>query len=254
MGAVGFVLLVACSNVANLLLARAAYRSSEVSVRVAVGASRWDVVRQLLVEAVMLSLVAGVIGLILSVGGIRWFDAETQNVGKPYWMVFTMDWRTFAFFLTVCVATGIIFGLAPALHVSRTNVYETLKEGGRSGSGGLRARRWSTGLIVVQLALTLVLLAGAGFMTKSFLTLYAMDIGIDTSRMVTMNMILPTRKYPTRRSARHSSVAWTSGSRRSRASRPPRRPTFRRSRAARVARSRSTGRRPPRARARQPSR
>ena len=197
MGAVGFVLLVACSNVANLLLARAAYRSSEVSVRVAVGARRWDVIRQLLVEAVMLSLVAGVIGLFLSVGGIRWFDAETQNVGKPYWMVFTMDWRTFAFFLTVCVATGIIFGLAPALHVSRTNVYETLKEGGRSGSGGMRARRWSTGLIVAQLALTLVLLAGAGFMTKSFLTLYAMDIGIDTARMVTMNMILPTRKYPT---------------------------------------------------------
>jgi predicted permease len=196
LGAVGFVLLVACSNVANLLLSRAAHRSAEVSVRVAMGASRWDVVRQLLVEAVLLSFVAGAIGLVLSIGGIRWFDAETQNIGKPYWMVFTMDWRTFGFFLGVCLATGVIFGLAPALHVSRTNVFETLKEGGRSGSGGLRAKRWSAGLIVVQLALTLVLLAGAGFMMRSFLTMYGTDIGIDTSRLLTMNMILPARKYP----------------------------------------------------------
>src|SRR4030095_10480516 len=103
MGAVGFVLLVACSNVANLLLSRAAHRSNEVSVRVAMGARRWDVIRQLLVEAVLLSCLAGGLGLILSVFGIRWFDAQTQNVGKPYWMVFTMDWRTFAFFLGVCL-------------------------------------------------------------------------------------------------------------------------------------------------------
>jgi predicted permease len=197
MGAVAFVLLIACSNVANLLLARAARRANEISVRVALGASRWRIVRQLLIESVMLALVAGALGLLLSMGGIRWFDAETQNVGKPYWMVFTMDWRTFAFFLTVCLATGIIFGLAPALHVSKTNVYETLKEGGRTGSGGMRARRWTAGLIVGELALTLVLLAGAGFMMRSFLTMYSMDVGIDTSRLLTMNMILPARKYPT---------------------------------------------------------
>ncbi len=196
MGAVGFVLLIACSNVANLLLSRAAHRSSEVSVRVAMGASRWHVVRQLLIEAILLSLVAGAFGLLLSIAGIRWFDAETQNVGKPYWMVFTMDWRTFAFFLGVCLLTGLIFGLAPALHVSRVNVYETLKEGGRSGSGGTRARRWSAALIVTQLALTLVLLAGAGLMMRSFLTMYAMDIGVDTSRMMSLNMIISARKYP----------------------------------------------------------
>ena len=196
MGAVGFVLLIACSNVANLLLSRAAHRSSEVSVRVAMGASRWQVVRQLLIEAMLLSLVAGAVGLLLSIAGIRWFDAETQNVGKPYWMVFTMDWRTFAFFLGVCLLTGLIFGLAPALHVSRVNVYETLKEGGRSGSGSIRARRWSAALIVTQLALTLVLLAGAGLMMRSFLTMYAMDIGVDTSRMLSLNMIISARKYP----------------------------------------------------------
>jgi putative ABC transport system permease protein len=196
MGAVGFVLLVACSNVANLLLARAAHRSSEISVRVALGASRWHVVRQLLIEAVLLSCFAGVFGLVLSVLGVRWFDAQTQNVGKPYWMVFEMDWRTTLFFMAVCLLTGIVFGLAPALHVSRTNVAETLKEGGRSGSGGIRARRWTSGLIVAQLALTMVLLAGAGFMMRSFLNMYGIEVGIDTSRLVTMQMILSARKYP----------------------------------------------------------
>ncbi len=197
MGAVGFVLLIACSNVANLLLSRAARRSSEVSIRVAVGASRWHIVRQLLIESILLAFVAGIFGLLLSIGGIRWFDAETQGVGKPYWMVFEMDWRTFGFFLSVCLATGVIFGLAPALHVSRTNVHEMLKEGGRSGSSGIRARRWTAGLIVVQVALTLVLLAGAGFMMRSFFTMYRMDIGISTSRLLSMNMILSARKYPT---------------------------------------------------------
>jgi predicted permease len=196
MGAVGFVLLIACSNVANLLLARAARRSNEMSVRVAVGASRWHIVRQLLVESILLALVAGAVGLLLSMAGIRWFDAEAQDIGRPYWMVFTMDWRTFGVLLLLCVATGIIFGLAPALHASRTNVHEMLKEGGRTGSAGMRARRWTAALIVVQLALTLVLLAGAGFMTRSFLTLYRMDIGISTSRLLSMNMILSARKYP----------------------------------------------------------
>ena len=197
MGAVAFVLLIACSNVANLLLARAARRTSEVSVRMAVGASRWQVVRQLLIESVLLALVAGALGLLLSVAGIRWFDAETQNVGKPFWMVFTMDWRTFGFLLAVCLATGVLFGLAPALHVSRTNINETLKEGGRSGSGGIRVRRWTSGLMVTQLALTLVLLAGAGFMMRSFVEMANREIGIDTSRVLTLNMILPVRRYPT---------------------------------------------------------
>lgn len=196
MGAVAFVLLIACSNVANLLLAKAAGRSGEMSVRVAVGASRWHIVRQLLVESGLLALVAGALGLLLSVAGIRWFSAEAQNVGIPYWMVFSMDWRTFAFFLAVCLATGLLFGLAPALHASTTNVHELLKEGGRTGTGGIRARRLTMGLIVAQIALTLVLLAGAGLMLRSFLTMYRMDIGIDTSRLVVSGMIIPASKYP----------------------------------------------------------
>jgi predicted permease len=168
-----------------------------MSVRVAIGASRWQVVRQLLTESVLLAFVAGALGLLLSVAGIRWFDSETQNIGRPFWMVFTMDWRTFGFLFGICIVTGVLFGLAPALHVSRTNVNETLKEGGRSGSTGIRARRWANGLIVAQLALTLVLLAGAGFMMRSFFEMYNREIGIDTSRVLTMQMILPVRKYPT---------------------------------------------------------
>jgi putative ABC transport system permease protein len=197
MGAVAFVLLIACSNVANLLLARAAHRSREVAVRVALGATRWRIVRQLLVESVLLSSISGVIGLGFALVLIRWFDGETSNIGKPYWMVFSMDTQVFLFFAGVCLLTGIAFGLAPALHISKTNVNEVLKEGGRSGSGGLRARRWTTALIVTELALTLVLLAGAGFMMRSFLNLYRQEVGFDTSRLLTMTFILPNRKYAT---------------------------------------------------------
>ena len=196
MGAVAFVLLIACSNVANLLLAKAANRARELSVRISLGASRWRIVRQLLVESVLLALASGVVGFALSVLGIRWFDAVTQDVGKPYYMEFSLDTTVFAFFTAVCLATGIVFGLAPALHVSKTNVNEILKEGGRSGSGGTRARRWTGALIVVNLTLTLVLLAAAGFMIRSFLAMYRMDPGVDTSRLLTMQMALSIRKYP----------------------------------------------------------
>ena len=195
-GAVVFVLLIACANVANLLLARSAHRSQEMSVRAALGASRWRVVRQLLVESVMLACLAGVAGYGLAVAGVRWFDAATQDVGKPHWMEFTMDGTVFAFIAAICLATGVLFGLAPALHVSKTDVNEVLKEGGRGRSGGLRVRRWTRTLIVAELALTLVLLAGAGFMMRSFLTMYQMDTGLETSRLLTMRIYLPLTKYP----------------------------------------------------------
>ena len=198
MGAVAFVLLIACANVANLLLARSSQRVREVGVRISLGATRWRVVRQLLVESVVLAALSGALGLLIAVGGTRWFEAVTQDVGKPYWIHFTMDGRVFAFFAAVCLGTGVVFGLAPALHISRTDINEVLKEsGGRSGSGGIRARRWTSALIVVEVALTLVLLAGAGFMMRSFLTLYRLDIGVETAHLLTLNLVLPDRKYPT---------------------------------------------------------
>ncbi len=196
MGAVGFVLLIACANVANLLLARSANRAREISVRVSLGATRFRIVRQLLVESVLLALVSGVLGFGLSIIGIRLFDAAVADVGKPYWIKFTLDGRVFAFLAAICLGTGFVFGLAPALHVSKTDINEVLKEGGRSGSG-LRARRWTSTLIIVELALTLVLLAGAGYMVRSFIVLYQRDVGTETSHLLTMRLQLPNRKYPT---------------------------------------------------------
>jgi len=197
MGAVAFVLLIACANVANLLLARASRRAREVTVRVSLGATRWRVVRQLLVESVLLAVVSGVLSFPLSLYGIRMFDIATQDVGKPYYMDFRMDGSVYAFFAVICLATGVVFGLAPALHMSKTNLTDVLKEGGRSGTGGVRARRWTSALMVVELALTLVLLAGAGFMTRSFLALYSMDLGVETKQLMMAQLALPGAKYRT---------------------------------------------------------
>lgn len=195
MGAVGFVLLIACANVANLLLARAADRAREIAVRASIGATRWRIVRQLMVESVVLAGISGLGGLGVAYYVIRWFDAAIQEVGRPYWMTFTMDLSVFAFIAAVCLTTALVFGLAPAMYVSRTSAYEVLKDGGRSSSTGMRARRWSAGLVVAQLTFTVVLLAGAGFMLRSFLHLYRADIGFDTSRLLTMSLAFPPRKY-----------------------------------------------------------
>jgi predicted permease len=197
MGAVGFVLLIACANVANLLLSRSARRSREIAVRIALGASRGRVIRQLLVESTLLAFLGGVLGWIMSLVGVRLFDMAVQDVGKPYWIRFTMDATVFAFLVAVCFATGIIFGIVPALQVSKTNLNEILKESGRGNAGGRRARWMASTMVVVELALTIVLLAGAGLMIRSFMKLYSMDIGVDTSRMLTMRMSLPDKKYPT---------------------------------------------------------
>jgi putative ABC transport system permease protein len=196
MGAVTFVLLIACANVANLLLARAAQRSSEMAVRVSLGATRWRLARQLLVESLLLAVVSGVAGLAVAVIGIKLFDHALPD-GRPYWVTFTLDPIVFAFLAAVSLGAGILFGLAPALHVSKTGVADVLKESGRSGTIGVRARRWTSALIVTEVALTLALLAGAGFMMRSFLSLYRMDIGVDTSRLLMMQLPLPDAKYPT---------------------------------------------------------
>ena len=196
MGAVAFVLLIACANVANLLLARSARRAREVAVRVSLGASRWRVVRQLLLESVVLAVLAGAVGLVLAAVGIRLFDLAVADVGKPYWIQFTMDWRVFSFLGFVCLATSVVFGLAPALHLSKTNVNELLQEGGRSGTGGARVTRLSGAMVVVEVMLTVVLLAGAGLMIRSFLVQYQLDIGVDGDRILTARMVLPRETYP----------------------------------------------------------
>jgi putative ABC transport system permease protein len=197
MGAVSFVLLIACANVANLLISRSAQRARELAVRIALGATRWRVVRQLLVESVVLGCIGGGIGLLLAATGVQLLDAAVQDPGKPYWITFTMDYVVLGYVAAICVLTGILFGLAPALHVSKTNINDVLKEGGRGHAGDRRVRWLSGVMVVLELALTIVLLAGAGLMIRSFMKLYTLDIGIRTDHLMTMRMHLPESKYAT---------------------------------------------------------
>jgi putative ABC transport system permease protein len=197
LGAVGFVLLIACANVANLLLARALARTREVSIRAALGASRWRVIRQLLVESVLIGILGGLGGLALAYWGVGLFDKAVANVGKPYWIVFRFDLTVFAYLAAVCVAAGVLFGLAPALQLSRVDLNSTLKEGGRGSSGAARSRWLSGFLVVSEVALSLVLLVGAGLLARSFLNSYAQTAGIRAERFLTMRVDLSGKKYAT---------------------------------------------------------
>ena len=131
LGAVGFVLLIACADVANMMLARALSRKREMSIRTALGASRWRVIRQLLMESVLLSTLGGVLGLGLAALGVRWFDFSTREI-RPSWIAFTMDYAVFGYFAALCIVSGLLFGTAPALRASRADLNEVMKEGGRS--------------------------------------------------------------------------------------------------------------------------
>ena len=195
--AVGFVLLIACANVANLLLARAASRTREVTVRMSMGASRWRIVRQLLVESLLLASIAGVCGLGLSVFGIRLFWANAADSHPPYWLRFPFDFRVFLYMAAVCLGTSILFGLLPALQTARTNLVEVLNEAGRAATGGRRRRRWSGALIVGQIALTLVLLSGAMAVVQNVVSLSRVEAGVDTSRLLRLRIDLPSSTYGT---------------------------------------------------------
>ncbi len=196
MGAVVFVLIIACANVANLLVARSAHRAREVAVRVAQGATQWRIVRQLLTESLALGAVGSAAGLGLAAAGIRLLDVSTRDIGKPFWMTFHLDGAVVAFLALACVGSSVLFGLAPALHVSKTPVGVLLREGGRTGAGGMRARRLAAAMVVVEVALAVVLLAGAGLMIRSFQELYRIDLGFDPARVLTGQITLVARKYP----------------------------------------------------------
>jgi putative ABC transport system permease protein len=194
LGAVGFVLLIACANIANLLLARAAARQKEMAIRAALGAGRWRVIRQLLTESLLLAASAGALATILAVCGVGLLRAILPD-NFPRAEEIGVDARAFSFTLVVSLLTGLIFGLIPALQASRTDLNETLKEGGRSSGGGSRNRLGRL-LVPTEVALSLLLLVGAGLMLRSFIRLMSVDPGFDPQNALTVVISLPQNKYP----------------------------------------------------------
>jgi putative ABC transport system permease protein len=194
MGAATLVLLIACSNVANLLLARATARQREISIRAALGAGRWRIVRQLLTESVIIGLLSAPLGIGIAYIGIKMLDSSMPPDEVPYFIQWSLDARSLAYTIVIAMATGIVFGLMPALQAVRSNLQSTLKEGGRGNAGGSRA--WMrNGLVIVEIALSLVLLVGASLFVRSFLNLQTSTVGFDTAPLTTMRFAMPGTAY-----------------------------------------------------------
>ena len=194
LGAVGLVLLIACANVANLLLARAAIRQKEIALRVALGARRWRLLRQFLTESVLLATIGGILGLAIAFAGLlllRSFIPENISQAREV----SLDLKVLGFTLLVSILTGLIFGLAPAIQAVRMNQSETLKEGGRDSVTGRSGKRLRGLLVTAEVAVSLVLLIAAGLLINSFLRLRNIDPGFRVDHLLTMKVQLPELKY-----------------------------------------------------------
>jgi predicted permease len=194
MSAVTLVLLIACANVANLLLARASVRHREISIRTALGAARWRIVRQLLTEAVLIGVASAPLGALLARVGILLVDRGVPPDSVPYFIHWSLDRRTLAYTIGISVLTGVVFGLAPALQAARTDLQSSLKEGGRGAAGGGRGRVRNA-LVIAEVAMSLILLISASLFVRSFLNLQQASAGFDTAPLLTMRFSLPGPAY-----------------------------------------------------------
>jgi len=192
--AVGFLLLIACANVAGLLLARVTARHREVAIRIAVGASRWRLIRQLLTESVILSALSGLLGLLIAYGGVKLLVSLTPSE-VPRLHEIGLHVPVFLWTLAISVLTGVLFGLAPAVQASRPDLNTALKESSGRNPGSFQGSGLRNLLVVSEVAVALLLLVGAGLMTRSFLRLQQVDPGFEATNVVSMNIALPTSKY-----------------------------------------------------------
>ena len=194
LGAVGFVLLIACSNIAGLMLARASGRRREIAVRAALGAGRWDLIRQSFCESMVLAAGGAVVGLGLAIAGVRGLLALAPE-GLPVAVSVRIDAPVLAFAAMAALAAGVLFGVAPAWQISRLNRFESLKEGGRSNSAGRGRQQLRSALVVAEVALALVLLVGAGLFLRSLAALEDVNPGFQTAGVITGGLSLPPARY-----------------------------------------------------------